>query len=293
MKFSFNSKKIFIRPYYGYGDWLSLNGMIRFLTLNYDEVNLIIDGTDENFIRNLYRDNHKIKFLYECQFKEEDLIHDQLDLQIYKDIFREGSNIYNKLNPIGKKFGFDTEQIDCNCYNRLESPHNFNKNCRDILVDNASSFYVAAGIPKEFRMDRFYYRRNYDSENIFFNSLNLPKKYNVICEYGENLIHRKYIKNSDLPIVNLHNLSEKYFDIIKIIENAEEVHLIENSISLLVYHMQFKKLMNPIRINMHTYARREECRRCTNKVSNVYLDMFLNPKLENWNFIYLENYEKN
>jgi len=55
----------------------------------------------------------------------------------------------------------------------------------------------------------------------------------------------------------------------------------------LIYHLQYKKIMKNVAINMHTYSRKESIRKCTSlSNSNLYLDMFLYPKLKNWNFIY-------
>lgn len=289
---SIKKSKIYFKPYYGYGDWLSVNGMIRFLSKNYSEVNLIVDGSEDiNFISNLYRDILNINLIYQNQITEFSLsLYDYLDLQIWDQFENDKKNIYNRFNPIGKQFNFDHYKLNDSCYQRTESPHNFNNNCKSILENNASSFYVAAGIPKEIRLNEFYYERDCQSENNFFSQLNPPEDYVVVCDYGSNLINKNYIKHKNFYVININNISQKYFDVIKIIENAKEVHLIENSIALLVYHLQYKNLMKNVPINIHTYARKEPCRRCISPDnSNVYLDMLLCPKLENWNFIYLEN----
>lgn len=282
-------KKLFFRPYWGYGDWISINGMIRFFSSKYDEVNLIVDGSDLTFLSNLYKDDVKIKFVYSNQIGKISNLDDYLNLEIWEQIKNNhnNNNFYDRFNPIGKKFEFDVLSIDDECYSREESPHNFIRKCRKQLENNSSAFYIAAGIPKEYRLDKFYYKRDFESEDQFFNSLNLPKEYVVICEYGNNLVDRKFIKNKDTYIININNISPKYFDVIKVIENAKEVHLIENSIALLVYHLQYKNLMKNIKINIHTYSRKEIIRKCiSSNNSNLYLDMFLYPKLENWNFIY-------
>jgi len=265
--------------------------MIRFFTSKYDEVNLIIDGADITFLYNLYKDDHKIKFLYGNHAQQifNPIIDDYLNLEIWhqEKINNGKNNFYDRFNPIGKKFGFDTFELMDECYCREESPHNLISKCRKQLESNSSAFYVAAGIPKEYKMDNFYYQRDFKSEDEFFNSLNLPNEYTVICEYGDNLIDKKFIENKTIHLININNISPKYFDIIKVIENAKEVHLIENSTSLMVYHLQYKNLMKTVKVNMHTYSRKESIRRCnSSNNSNLYLDMFLYPKLENWNFIY-------
>jgi len=288
-KFSFSKKyKIYIRPYYGYGDWLSINGMVRFLTTKYNKVNLVVDSGDINFVKNLYKDDLSIDVMYYCDISESEFFsNDYLNLQVWNQNKENQNNFFNRFNRLGDFLKFNTPNIKDECYKRIEFPHNFREECKDVLENNASAFYVAAGIPKNCRLDNFYYERDHKSEDEFFEKLNLPKDYVVICDYGLNLINRDYIKHKDSYLININNISEKYFDIIKVIENAKEVHLIENSVALLVYHLQYKNLMKSIPINMHTYARKENVRTCTSKQnSNVYLDMFMFPSLDNWNFVY-------
>jgi len=287
LSFSFQ-KKLFFRPYWGYGDWISVNGMVRFFSTKYDEVNLVIDGSNINFVKNLYKDDPKIKLIHSNQVVLNNQIDDYLNLEIWEQKKEDiPKNFYNRFKQIGKKFNLDVVNVDDDCYTIIKSPHKFTEKCKFIMEDNASAFYIAAGIPKEYKLDKFYYERDFQSEDTFFENLNLPDDYIVVCEYGSNLIDREYIENKKLKIVNINNISEKYFDIIKVIENAKEVHLIENSIALLVYHLQYKNLMKNVSINMHTYSRKEEIRRCySSELSNMYLDMFMHPCLKNWNFIY-------
>jgi hypothetical protein len=288
-KFSFSKKsKIYFRPYYGYGDWISVNGMVRFLSSKYNKVILVIDSGDIDFVRNLYKDDSAVEVLYYSDIQESEFSsNDYLNLQIWDQVQENKKNFFNRFNRIGDLFNFNVSNVDDVCYERLEFPHNFRVGCEDILENNASAFYVAAGIPKEYRLDNFYYKRDCGSEDEFFAKLNLPKDYVVICDYGTNLINKNYIQNKDFYLLNINNISEKYFDIIKVIENAKEVHLIENSIALLIYHLQYKNLMKNVQINIHTYARKENVRTCTSRQnSNIYLDMFIFPKLDNWDFIY-------
>ena len=132
-------------------------------------------------------------------------------------------------------------------------------------------------LPKNIKLDDFYFQRNIIAEEELFNKLQLSnKKYIIINDYYPNNIKKEYYENKNF--ININNLS-KIYDIFKVIENAEEVHLIENSIALFVYHMQYKNLMKPVRINFHAYARKEHYRQAYSiEESNVFLDMFLYPK---------------
>jgi hypothetical protein len=144
------------------------------------------------------------------------------------------------------------------------------------------------GLPRSMRTDNFYFERLVDDENNLFESLKLESDYAAICDYDSFLINKKYININS--IVNLHRLSSNFVDTIKVIENAKEVHLIENSVALFVYHLQSKNLMKNVEVNLHAYARTEWHRKCDGPdCNNQYLNMLLKPKLDNWNVIWYEN----
>lgn len=284
--------KIFITQYVGYGDWLSVSGMARFLTKKYDQVYIIADGGNFGFIQQLYRDNSNIKVVYSHEANQ--IINSgngQIDILNLKtgdkQSLHPNENYYNLYRQLGPKLGFKQERVDPNWFQLSGDPCKWKSGTEHILENNASGFYVSAGIPKEYRLDYFHYERDVESENKFFDSLNLPEKYVVISEYSQNLLNKNYIKNKDIHIFNINNTAQNYFDIIKVIENAEEVHLLENSTSLMTYYLQYNKLMSDIEINFHAYGRREPARKCISKDDrNIFLDMVTCPKLENWNFIY-------
>jgi hypothetical protein len=184
---------------------------------------------------------------------------------------------------IGKEFGFDNVDFDINF------PHGKHDNC-------SFWFYNSNGLPHEIKYKNFMFERLYEDENELFDSLNINSDYVAICEYKseyniedqtsepvENLIDRKYLNQQD-RFINLHNLSSKYLDILKVVENAKEVHLIENSVALFVYFMQLSGRMKKFPVKLHAYARREKKR--DYKVNPQFLNMFLTPKIDNWEFIY-------
>ena len=245
--------------YDAFGDWISSNGMIRYLSELYDEVYLVHDTPFVvPFTSHMFRDNPKvipmegvIDYGYEC---------DVIDLRVNETYQHPGNNghYFNKNNRFG-----------------LES---FSS------TDNASSFYAELGLDPKIRIHRFDYKRDLESEDKLYKSLNLPSKYSVICEMEEGMIDRKYV-NGD--IINLHKLTDNFLNILKIIENANETHLVENSIALFVYHMQNISKMKKVSVNLHAYARKEPHRKCGGpNCNNKFLNMLQCPKLDNWNFIW-------
>lgn len=245
--------------YDAFGDWITANGMIRYLETFYDKIYLIHDTpVIVPFTGNMFRDNLKIIPIQ--GFNISDPEYDVIDLRVNDACFIP--EVPGKYFNMRNKFGDQTF----------------------VSSDNASKFYSELGIDPKIRIQNFNYNRSMEKEEKLYNSLNLPKKYSVICEMSDNMIKRDYIKED--YIVNLHKLSDNFMYTLKVIENASEVHLIENSISLFVYHMQHVLKMKMIDINLHTYARQEPHRKCDNPNSNnLYLNMLKCPKLPNWSFI--------
>lgn len=245
--------------YDAFGDWISTNGMIRYLSDFYDEVYLVHDTPFVvPFTSHMFRDNPKIipvegviDFGNDC---------DVIDVRV--------NEIYPRPGNIGKY------------YNKVNK---FSSECF-LSYDNASSFYSEIGIDPKFRITKFDYVRDYEKENELFDSLNLPSEYSVICEMENDMIDRNYIGGN---IVNLHRICDNFLNTLKIIENANEIHLVENSIALFVYHMQHINKMKNNLVNLHTYSRKENHRRCDGPdCNNKFLNMLKYPKLDNWNFIW-------
>lgn len=254
---------VIFRGYDAYGDYLSNNGMIRYLSSIYDTVKVVtVFGSYVNY---MFRDNSKISSINLTEFDHITSINNNYDIvdafvwENYIKPSRCNGTLYNKHNKLGK---FENSPIN----------------------DNASAFYYHLGLDVNMRLNNFFLQRDFNNEYELYNIIK-DKNYSVICEYNNCSINRKYVINNN--IVNIHKMSENICNLIKIIEEANEVHLVENSIALLVYHMQYKKLMKDVKINLHAYSRKESHRICNGpNCNNFYLNMLLYPKLDNWEFIY-------
>lgn len=285
-------KNLFVSNYSAYGDQIVAKGMIDFLSLYYDKIFILVDWKFVSVIDYLYFNNSKIfsmSYDYfmtsdisndisgECEcmcllgniyvtlddscllpsgFVKEDSAVTPIDF-LKKNIFNQ---VYSLRNPIGSKFGFNLSK------------------CKNLYVE--SGIYNMLGFPDEIKYKCFNFFRRESDEHDLLKKVNPSLEYSIICEYENNLINRKYVSYQN-KIINLHNLSSNYFDVIKLIENATEIHLINNSISLLVYLLQISGRMKLVPIKLHSYAR-------TDKLSFNFYEQynFLNPKLNNWQFIY-------
>jgi len=259
-------RNLFVRQYDAFGDWVSINGLIRHVMdqRHYEKVYLVLEYNDgrKNFLELLYGDEPKIHTVMDRQLDQACTIKDDIiDLRYNESHARSVSlNYWCKQN----KFG--------------DYKHSGK-------ASNSDNFYIHLGIDPKVKNERFFFSRRHDLEEELFSSLNLDEPYSVICEYGENLIDRKYVKHS--KVVNLHRISPNLVDILKILENSDDIHLIENTLGLFVYHMQSANLLDKFKVNLHAYARKESHRRCDSPdCDNKFLNMLLLPKLDNWEIIW-------
>jgi hypothetical protein len=126
-------------------------------------------------------------------------------------------------------------------------------------------FYEPYDIPYNTRIDNFKFIRDYELEENTYNDF--------INKYGNNyILYHEVIKNYDqnYPIINLNGISNIFFDTIKILENAIEIHLLDSIWGVFIYQLDAKyKLFQNKKIFL--YAERG------------YRKMFEEPiKLENW-----------
>ena len=284
--------EIYFIGYDAIGDYLSYNGLIRNLFENYNKITIVCQKKHHSYIRFLFNDLENLFCVEEPEFNnlcQNNLKFDVIDLRVWQVYDKQGN-------------------YDGICYNRN---HKFGQIKNNLINDNSSFFYNHLGFDVNDKINNFYFKRDFEKEDELFQRLSLnDKKYNVICEYSDCEINHGYIQNNDIMKINLHNLSPDFLDIIKIIENAQEVHLVENSISLLVYYLQNKFLMKDVKVTIHASSRKEPHRRAYKEYfdelmnnqtdlvdlntrdrdasgeKNFYLNMFLYPKLKNWEFVW-------
>ena len=128
-------------------------------------------------------------------------------------------------------------------------------------------FYESYNIPYIERINSFTVPRNYELEDITYNKF--------INKNGtEYILYHEVIEKYDTTkkIINLNQISNIYFDYIKVLENAIEIHLLDSSWAAVCYLLDAKyKLFQNKNIPIYLYGKRS------------FVQMFLEPiKLENW-----------
>lgn len=132
------------------------------------------------------------------------------------------------------------------------------------------SFYTFYGIDSMERVNSFEFVRDYELETQKYNEI--VKDNNEYVLYHEGQFHLPKIDNSS-KIIYLDHSTELFFDYIKILENAKEIHMIDSVWACFVYLLDCKyKLFHNKPIYVY-------CKR-------FYSLMFSSPiKLNHWTLI--------
>lgn len=258
-------KNCFFITYDAYGDWYSVNGLVRYLSTNYKKLYLIVDYSSTlkkyatyEFVSSMFSDVKNIKVIKNNFFRIIIKI-PFLNAEVVDTRFNENNKlkttlkVYNKFNPVNKI--------------KLLSNNNSNLFYNHLGIDDKIKF-------KFFSVPKLFFKNSYISEKV------------IICETYKNQINRKYLSEKD-NLINLHNKFSNPLEIIPLVKKCEELHLIENSIALLIYFLSYNKIIFPRKVFLHLYARIDEKKRYPDELQkDRFFNMFLQPRLSNWNVIY-------
>lgn len=299
-----NKKIILIPPNFAYGDCLSVIGMINYLLCYYDIVyfylnynnNLINYYTtyfenDNRFNHNIFIINDPEKLINNGSYGEYHICNVLTGgWESASFNFSELSNInkeyyFNDINPLYNKLDISLEHI---CHPNKHIPS-------ETIELNHLFYYELIGLNNNVRMNYFSYNRNISSEIDNKNMLLMQRgigsngKYNIINDpigAMENVV--KHIKNGH-PTININYLATCPGQLIKLLEDAEEIHFIEGCNVNFFYHCQYKNIFNYDKpIYFHVWARNRDW-----LYPNLNMDyawkMMDTPRLNNWKFIFNEN----
>jgi hypothetical protein len=297
---------IIIPPCFTYGDVLSIISMIYFLTQYYDKVYLYIENNYkicdyykfffencEKFNKSIFIiDNNEIYgMLYNCQFGEYHICNTHTGSWskpnfMFADIKLVDKKYYfNDVNPLYNYLNIHTKYI---CYPNGHLPN------RNIEI-NHLFYYKLVGLNNTVRMDFFDYKRNLSQELNYkkdilkkFN-INVDEKYNIVYTADKNIdinIFNKYTQN-DFKYINIHYLVDFPGWLLKLIEDAETINLVEGSTVNFIYHCQYKNIIQLTKpVNLHIWLNNRswpQYNMCEG------WKMMTTPRLDNWNFIHSDD----
>jgi hypothetical protein len=207
----------YIYHHLGLGDHIICNGMVRLFYERYGKIKLFSkNGNLEN-----------VKFMF-SDLSNLELIPVNNDYDVESYIIK--NNIQNDLI----KIGFSEMR-------RHQPPHTFDQ-----------AFYKIAQMDFNTRFDYFKVPRNYEAENSVYNELNPTNEPYIFVHDDKNRgfeIDKSKI-DSKLKIIE-NDIKYGLFDMLKIIENAEEVHVMQSSIKDLINSYAFTKP----KFFLHLYVR--------------------------------------
>lgn len=232
----------------GWTDIINSLGLITYYCKKYTKVVLLIRDDSKQLIDFYLRSCNNLDVMY----MEKSVLDNQMMIKFILD------------NLITSEIKFSG--IGCHDVYRDDKYSGvFSKNNSMFFVE---SFYESYDIPYKFRIDMFEIHRNIELENKIYNEF--------ISKHGDDYVLYHEVKDNYLGIlktINLNQISGIYFDYIKVLKNAKEIHLLDSSWAAIIYLLDAKyKLFCHIKIVV--YAKRN------------YQEMFIKPvKLDNWTII--------
>ena len=211
--------KLYIYHHLGLGDHIICNGLVRHFAKENDNVFV--------FCKDQYRDN--VEYMYR----------DSKNIHVISLDSDHSVNMYINNNDLGPQtLIVGHSAIDSYMINE------------SLSFDRA--FYRMAGIDFNVRFNEFYIERDFDKENELYEKLN-PSNEPYIFVHDDATrgfaIDMGKVR-SDLKIIRNDN-SYLVFDYYKIIDQAEEVHVMESSLSSLINSYRF----NNTKLIRHHYIR--------------------------------------
>jgi len=208
-------ENIFIHQHLGLGDHIVCNGLIREICKATNNYFLAVKSRNFKSVEYMFRDVKNLK----CIDVGDDSIADA-------EALNQCEKLNCKLLKIGHEFFIHSCRFDESFYKQLNI--NFNK-----------------------RWDSFHFERDTIREDEFYKFLNLPDKYIFINEDIQRNVYLTRIENTkDFQYRSDKNTTKNIFDYIKVLENAEEIHVMESSFLFICDSLNLKG-----KLYAHRYAR--------------------------------------
>jgi len=213
-----SSNVAYIHHHLGLGDHIICNAIVRYYAKKYKKIFLFVFTRNLESVAYMFRDLDNIKYLtinnenYEGQFVV------------------VNSHLQFNPNITYLKIGFDY------LHHRVKTSLD-----QTDKLTGEQLFYEQVGLPWSERYDGFYIERNAEAEEEVYKYYNPNDEPYVFVHQDTNrkrIIDFKHILNKDIKIINFNKkLTDKhqfkFFDHMKLIENAEECHMIDSSFKCL------------------------------------------------------------
>ena len=215
----YKNKKLLLLYHMGLGDNLTMNGAVRYLSLFYDTIEIVVDPKYINTVKTMYSDDNRI------------VIKSRVDLNLGNDIDKIHNNniqlTYENNGYTVLSSGFYHDKFD------------FSKGMECFY----KQFYTDIGLNFTIFDEYAYINRNRVAENITYDEIVTVEKYAFIHDRidANQYSLEIYDTVTTLPIYRPNN---KYnlLDYCKIIENSTEIHVIDSSFSCLAVKLDLSNV---------------------------------------------------
>ena len=241
--------------HWGWTDLLQHVGMVRYYKEQYKSVSLVCLPHQKIFLEALFPDFELI--FVPCPDKG------QIDLEVrrlfdddYLFLFDGHQCSQNLTLSFGRqnfKSRTEIQRMNCEAYkksalHRMQEIKDLDAN--DPTFDERIGFYTLSGLEHSIAFDYFDIVRDKESEDAKYSEL--------VYSEGHSVVHHTYgmdISKVKEPLVYLNENSHKIIDMMKIIENANEVHLYDSLYGVLCYFAYFSGKLRGPKFYFHKYAR--------------------------------------
>lgn len=196
-------KKIAIYHHLGLGDAIECNGMVRHYAEQYDIVDIFAKKQYFDACQFMYRDNDKIK-VNKIDGKKE-----YAEVQTFLKLYDGEILIPGHQNYFGNLSLFAS-----------------------LDYGPGRSFYHIAGLPWKYRNQKFYFERDYEQENRVLEKLN-PSGEKFVFVHDDPKRGFYIDLRSGYDIVK-NDPTESFFNMLGVLEAAEEVHCMSSSFFCLI-----------------------------------------------------------
>lgn len=239
----------------GWTDIMNCLGLITYYCNKYDKIYVVMRKDAKPMLDFYIKDIKNIEMLYEHK--------DYLDLINIHHFLYKYPKLKLDLPDLLTIGNHDVNRNDEYKYMFAKHPNS------TFFVEK---FYICYNIPYSTRIDDFTFTRNHELEKIVYK--------NFINKYGNDyILYHEVVKDQAQIVkeygepkktINLNNISDTFFDIILVLENALEIHLLDSVWGAFIYQLDAKyKLFKHKKITL--YAKRG------------YKQMFTRPiQLDNW-----------
>lgn len=241
--------------HWGWTDLLQHVGMVRYYKTLYKSVSLICLPHQREFLEALYPDFELI--FVPCPDRGEiDLVTRRLFDEDYlflvdghqcsdgfiRSCFRQN------LVPRTEIQKLNCEALKKSAWNNISTIKD--RDANHPTFDERVGFYTLSGLDHSIAFKYFDIIRDPESEEIKYNQLVSEKEYSLVHYVdGMDLSHANY------PIIQINDRSTKIVDMIKVMENAKEIHIYDSLYGVLSYFLYFSGNLKGPKLYLHKYAR--------------------------------------